>query len=206
MERFFGTINTELLTTLPGRIVHGHKWPEPKLTLAELDEAIGTFHRSYNDRPHSALGTSPKQAWIADGWMPRLPESLEALDGFLLDVARSRIVRRDGIHFQGLRYVSPTLASYVGIPITIRYDPRDVTEIRVYDRDTFVCTAVDPAHQSTAVSLKDIQAARNARRRELRTQINERIALVAPTETPTLMAAEPAPRQPRLRVYEVDLP
>lgn len=206
VERFFGTINTELLTTLPGRIIHGHKWPEPTLTLAELDAAIGTFVQDYNTRNHSELGTSPKEAWIADGWMPRLPDTLEDLDGFLLDVARSRIVRRDGIHFQGLRYLSPTLASYVGVPVTIRYDPRDVTEIRVYDRNTFVCTAIDPAHQSTTVSLKDIQAARNARRRELRAQINERVALI-----PTSSLAPPPPKtadrpRPRLRVYEEDLP
>lgn len=206
VERFFGTINTELLTTLPGRIIHGHKWPEPTLTLAELDAAIGTFVQDYNTRNHSELGTSPKEAWIADGWMPRLPDTLEDLDGFLLDVARSRIVRRDGIHFQGLRYLSPTLASYVGVPVTIRYDPRDVTEIRVYDRNTFVCTAIDPAHQSTTVSLKDFQAARNARRRELRAQINERVALI-----PTSSLAPPPPKtadrpRPRLRVYEEDLP
>lgn len=206
VERFFGTINTELLTALPGRIVHGHKWPEPTLTLADLDEAIGVFVRSYNDRPHSELGTSPKDAWIADGWLPRIPETLEVLDGFLLDVARSRIVRRDGIHFQGLRYVSPTLAAYVGDPVTIRYDPRDVTEICVYDRDIFVCTAIDPAHRSTTVSLKDIQAARNGRRRELRAQINERIALIAPhspAPPPPNTAVRP---RPRLRVYEEDPP
>lgn len=206
VERFFGTINSELLTTLPGRIVHGRKWPEATLALAELDDAMGQFIRDYNDRSHSELGTSPKQAWIADGWMPRLPETLEALDGFLLDVARSRIVRRVDIHFQGLRYISPTLASYVGTAVTIRYDPRDVTEIRVYDRDVFVCTAVDPAHQSTTVSLKDIQAARNERRRELRAQINERIAVTPPhAAAPTSPKTTDRPR-PRLRVYEEDLP
>jgi putative transposase len=206
VERFFGTINTELLTTLPGHSVAGHTWPDPSLTLAQLDDAIGTFIRGYNERPHSELGISPKQSWLADGWMPRLPETLEALDGFLLDVAHSRTVRRDGIHFQGLRYLSPTLASYVGVAVTIRYDPRDVSEIRVYDRDTFVCTAVDPAHQSTTVSLKDIQAARNARRRELRGQINERIALVRPS-MPDPPSHKPVdPPRPRLRIYEEDSP
>src|SRR6218665_385319 len=35
---------------------------------------------------------------------------------------------------------------FVGHTITIRYDPRDIFEIRVYDRDTFICTAIDEAH------------------------------------------------------------
>src|SRR5690625_6667217 len=80
--------------------------------------------------------------------MPRMPESLEELDGLLLRVSKHRTVQRDGIHFQGQRYLSPTLAPFVGRTITIRYDPRDLSEIRVYDHDTFVCTAIDEAHRS----------------------------------------------------------
>ena len=47
-------------------------------------------------------------------------------------VAKSRVVRRDGIHFKGLRYLAPALAPYVVQPVTIRYDPRDVSEIRYF--------------------------------------------------------------------------
>ena len=127
--RIFGTVNTELLAGLPGYIAEGHPWPTPKLSLAELDAALEEFVITYNDRTHSELGTSPRAAWIADGWLPRMPESLEDLDGLLLTVAQTRVVRRDGIHFQGLRYISPTLAGYVGRAVVIRYDPRDITEI-----------------------------------------------------------------------------
>jgi len=117
VERFFGTVNTELLTTLPGHLHHGAgRWPAPALSLADLDGVVGAFVLDYNDRTHSELGISPRAAWIADGWLPRTPDSLQALDGLLLSVARSRTVRRDGVHFQGLRYVSPTLAGFVGRP------------------------------------------------------------------------------------------
>jgi hypothetical protein len=68
----------------------------------------------------------------------------------------------------GQRYLSPTLAPLVGQTITIRYDPRDISEIRVYDRDTFVCVAIDEDHPNLRLSLRDIEAARRARRRELR--------------------------------------
>ena len=206
IERFFGTINTELLATLPGHITEGDPWPTPKLSLADLDSALEAFVATYNDRTHSELGTSPRSAWIADGWLPRMPESLEDLDRLLLTVAKTRVVRRDGIRFQGLRYVSPTLAGYVGRSVVIRYDPRDITEIRVFDHDEFVCKAVNQEHHDQKVSLKEIQAARNARRRALRAGINERIALVAaPTETPRITEAPaPAPRS-ALKIYKEDL-
>jgi putative transposase len=61
-----------------------------------------------------------------------MPESLEQLDLLLMQEVRARKVRRDGIHFQGLRYLSLTLAAYVGEDVTIRFDPRDMGEIRVF--------------------------------------------------------------------------
>ncbi|MEC5180892.1 Mu transposase C-terminal domain-containing protein [Arthrobacter sp. CG_A4] len=131
-----------------------------------------------------------------------MPESLEELDGLLLTVPKHRTVQRDGIHFQGQRYLAPTLAPFVGHPVTIRYDPRDISEIRVYDHDTFVCVAVDEAHPNLRLSLRDIETARRARRRELRQAINDRIPAVAAREEPH--QAAPAPRRRRLRTYEED--
>ena len=207
VERFFGTVNTELLAGLPGHIVPGHTWPTPSLSLAELDTALEGFVATYNERTHSELGASPRAAWIAEGWLPRLPEALEDLDGLLLTVAQTRIVRRDGIHFQGLRYISSTLAGYVGRSVVIRYDPRDITEIRVFDHDVFICKAVNQDHHDQKVSLKEIQAARNARRRTLRQGINERITVVATHSTQPPPATETAtPRRWRkLKVYREDL-
>jgi putative transposase len=139
-----------------------------------------------------------------------LPESLEDLDLLLVMHARPRIVRRDGIHFQGLRYSHATLAAYVGDPVTIRYDPRDMSEIRVFHRDRFLCRGVSEEHAGEVVTLKDIEAARRAYRRSLRTTINERMARVAdflPVQSPFKPeSGEPKPSraQPRikLRLYQ----
>jgi putative transposase len=108
-----------------------------------------------------------------------MPDSLEDLDLLLVMVAKARIVRRDGVHFQGLRYIDPLLAAYVGEPVTIRYDPRDLAEIRVFHHNRFLCRAINPEHAGRTVTLKDIQTARARHRRSLRTAINERIARVA---------------------------
>ncbi|PPH72079.1 transposase [Rathayibacter sp. AY1D4] len=204
IERFFGTINTELLPTLPGHLAPGDRTPTPRLTLTDLDQAIGRFITGYNDRPHRELGTSPRDAWVADGWLPRMPDTITELDDLLLTVPKSRIVQRDGIHFQGQRYLSPTLAPFVGRTVTLRYDPRDVSEIRVYDRDTFVCTAIDEDHPTLRLSLRDLETARRARRRALRRDINERIPTVPRRSDP--LPPIPTPHRPRLYTYEEDKP
>lgn len=74
IERFFGTINTEVLAALPGRLGPGTRTPQPVLDLPELDREIGAFITTYNERTHSELGTSPRDAWVADGWLPRMPD------------------------------------------------------------------------------------------------------------------------------------
>jgi len=118
--------------------------------------------------------TIPVEAWRADGWIPRLPESLEVLDSLLVMVAKPRTVRRDGIHFEGLRFFAPTLAAYVGESVTIRYDPRDIGEIRVFYRNSFLCRAINPEQAGQNITLKDVQAARSAYRRQLRSAIKEK--------------------------------
>mgnify|MGYP001761618849 FL=1 len=113
-------------------------------------------------------------------------------------------MQRDGIHFEGLRYTAATLAPFVGSTVSVRYDPRDVTEIRVFHRDVFLCTAISTEHQTETISLKQIQAARNAHRRALRGQIHERIAIVNPKLDDTTTPAAVETDRPRLKTYEED--
>ncbi len=213
VERLFGTLNTECLADLPGYVSQGRPATPPKLSLPELDAAIADyFLGTYNRRPHREIGMSPIEAWLGQGWLPRMPQSLEALDLLLVMVAKSRMVRRDGVHFQGLRYIDPTLAAYVGESVTIRYDPRDIAEIRVFYRNRFLCRAINPEHAGRTVTLKDIQTARARHRRSLRTEINERIAQVAdflPDQVeshPTSKKAASAKRKtsPKLYTYLED--
>jgi len=198
LERFFGTITTELLPDLPGHLVRGKPTSPPGLSLPQLDIAIREWiTATYHPRSHSETGRSPEQAWLGDGWLPRTPDTLEQLDLLLVMVAKARIVHRDGIRFQGLRFLEPTLAAYVGEPVTIRYDPRDLGEIRVYHHNRFLCRAISPEHAGQAITLKDIQTARNAHRRALREQLSQRRAAVAEylPSHPAAAKAPPAPRR-----------
>ena len=197
LERLFGSITTELLPDLPGHLVHGKPATPPALTLPELDTALGRWTTSvYHQRRHSETGLPPQQAWLADGWLPRTPDSLDDLDLLLVMVATPRVVHRDGIRFQGLRYLEPTLAAYVGEPVTIRYDPRDLGEVRIFHHNRFLCRAISPQHAGQAITLKDIQTARAAHRRALREQLQHRRAAVAEYLPPHPAAQPPRPAEP----------
>lgn len=120
----------------------------------------------------------PGECWEANGFLPRMPDSLEQLDLLLIQVAKARQVRADGIHFQNLRYLSTTLAAYVGENVTLRFDPRDLAEIRVFHQGTFLCRAVCAELAGETVPLREILRARNQRRRVLRGVLRDRQAAV----------------------------
>ncbi len=231
----FGTVTTELLPHLPGHIPHGTRGQPATpaaLTLEQLDGILERFVvDEYHARPHSETGQPPVQRWLGDGWLPRLPAHPEDLDLLLLTAATGRKVQRDGIRFASTRYVSPVLAAYVGETVTIRYDPRDAAELRVYHHDQYLCRAIAPELAADAVTLQQLQLARTARRKQLKQQLRDRRSLAdalpadqhhlpaVPTPAPADVAAGPeqgpaaappgppaAPPAPahRLRTYATD--
>jgi putative transposase len=179
IERFFATVNQRFLSALPGYAPSGSPAPEPGMSLRELDLAFRRFLlEDYHQTPHSGTGVAPLERWQAGGFTPRMPASLEQLDLLLLTVARPRRVQRDGIRFEGLRYIDPTLAAFVGETVTVRYDPGDLAEVRVFRDDRFVCRAICPALAGETVGLKDIARARRERRQQLSLTIKARRSLV----------------------------
>jgi putative transposase len=202
IERVFRTVNQLFLSEQRGYSPAGSPAARPQLTLPELDRRLRHFLvEVYNDRRHSETGEPPQARWEEAGFLPRLPEAPEQLDLLLLTVAKPRRVHQDGIHFQGFRYLDTTLAAYVGEDVVIRYDPRDMAELRVYFRNEFVCRAINPELAGETIALKDIIRARNQRRRELQTTLSERRALVeslielrAGTQQALPIEAEAAPQ------------
>jgi putative transposase len=179
IERFFHTVNQMLLCRLDGYTPNGSQPPTTAtLTLATFTGAFETFMHEHHQRYGQETRQPPQARWEDNGFLPRLPRSLEELDLLLLTVPKSRRVRQDGIHFQSLRYVDLTLAAYVGEDVVIRYDPRDMAEIRVYYDNRFLCRAICPDLAAETISLKDIIAARNKHRRDLNKTLRERQSLV----------------------------
>jgi putative transposase len=210
IERFFETVNQLCLSELPGYIAPGTRPPAPTLTLRELDARLSDFFLgAYHQRLHGETGARPQERWESGGFLPRLPDSLEQLDLLLLTVVKARRIQQDGIRFEGLRYLDLMLAAYVGETVTIRYDPRDLAEIRVYYQDRFLCRAICQELAGQTISLKDIVRAREQRRRQVRAGLSARAQIVE-----TLLAeaspgeqaapAPPTPTTPRLKQYHND--
>lgn len=221
IERFYRTITTELLPHLPGFIPHGTggaPGSEPTLTLHQLDDVLERFIvDEYNERPHSATGEAPHARWQSDSFIPRMPAHPEDLDSLLLTAAATRRVQRDGIRFASTRYISPVLAAYVGEDVTVRYDPRDLGEVRVFHDNAFLCRAIAPERSSETVSFTDLQTARNKQRRALKQQLRELTAHagslpedtrhrpeVAPVPESAPDRATPPPARHGLRTYAND--
>ncbi|MBV9356862.1 MAG: Mu transposase C-terminal domain-containing protein [Chloroflexi bacterium] len=107
-----------------------------------------------------------------------MPDSLDQLDLLLLTVARPRRVHQHGIHFHGFRYLDTTLAAYVGEDVIIRYDPRDMAEVRVFFADQSLCRAINPELTGETIAVKDIIWARNQHRRQLHATLADREATI----------------------------
>jgi putative transposase len=179
IERFFSTVNEMLLCELDGYAPPGGGVRrKPVLALAEFDTAFRAFLDAYHRREHSETKMAPVSRWEAGGFLPRMPESLDQLDLLLVHVAKTRQVHVDGIHFQGLRYTSPTLAAFVGATVTLRFDPRDMAEVRVFHDGRFICRAICAELAGASVPLREILTARNRRRRELRGVLRDRQATI----------------------------
>jgi putative transposase len=148
--------------------------------LAEMTTELERFLvDGYHNEPHTTTGFKPQERWTAGGFLPRMPESLEQLD-LLLTVPKTRRVHPDGIRFSGLRYIGPLLAAYVGEDVLLRYDPRDITEVRGFHEGRFVCRAVCQELAGETVPLREVIRARGRRRRELRRTIQDRRKVVDP--------------------------
>jgi len=174
IERFFESLSQVLLSRLPGYAMRESERCAV-LTLSDLSQEIENYLiHEYLITPHSATGRAPQARWDAGGYLPQVPESLEQLDLLLLTVPKTRRVHPDGIKFMGMRYIDPTLSAYVGEEVLLRYDPRDVAEVRVFYKDRFLCRAVCQELAGETVPLREIIRARDRRRRELRQTIEER--------------------------------
>ena len=212
IERFFETLTQVLLPRLPGFSPGNSAGRSHTLTLEQLAKEVETFIvREYHLAPHSTTKEPPQARWEKGGFLPQMPPSLEHLDLLLLTVPTMRKVHTDGIRFLGWRYIDPTLAAFVGEQVLLRYDPRDIAEVRVFHNDQFVCRAICQELAGRTVALREIVQARNSRRRERRQTLEERRRTVdslldakrwsVPEEAHDTPQSEPQVKTPKLKRY-----
>ncbi len=220
IERFFLTLNQRVLCQLAGYISSKNKHSnnrnkntiEELLTIEELEVHLKNFILNiYHQEKHSITKEAPIERWNKKDFLPQVPESLEALDLLLLTIPKERKVQQDGIHFQGLKYLDTTLASYIGEHVMIRYDPRDITEIRVFHNEKFLCRAICQDLSGETISLKEIISARQKRKNELNKLISQKRSIVAQllyekySKVPIEVIKDKAPttnKKPKIKLYQ----
>lgn len=176
-ERFFLTVIESFLSRLPGYAPEGYGDVEAVLTVEQLEERFKNWLTTkYLVDEHSEIKMSPKVRWESFPFVPRIPDSIEQLDLLLLTVVQTRRVHRDGIRFSGFRYFDVSLSGYIGEEVTIRYDPRDLSQIHVYSNDTLVCRANCFELSGRSVSLKEVRQARNHEAKIQKRRLSELLA------------------------------
>lgn len=175
IKRFFETVNDMFLCQLDGFCPDGEAPPKSGLlSLPRFDELfrewlLGTYLR----RTHGETKQAPAQRWEAGTFVPRMPDTVERLDLLLLTEARPRRVGRDGIRVANRKYVDLTLAPFIGEDVVIRYDPRDIGEIRVYHEGVFLCRAVCTDLSGGSYSYMEVKEMNAKGRRMLRERKRE---------------------------------
>lgn len=176
-ERFFLTVTESFLSKLPGYAPEGYGDVEAVLTIEQLQERFqGWLTTKYLVDEHSEIKMPPKDRWESFPFVPRMPDSIDQLDLLLLTVVQTRRVHRDGIRFSGFRYSDVSLSGYIGEDVTIRYDPRDLSQIHVYCNDSLICHASCFELSGRSASLKEVRQARNREAKVQRLRLSEFLA------------------------------
>ncbi len=164
IERFFGTVERDLVQDLPGwcaskvdlrpadilkvQVARHQAWMKgetadtPFLHIAEFALLFEKWlHENYLSTPHARLGCSPLEAYRREYGTPMVLDE-RSLD-ILLMRAERRLVRRNGLElFERSRwYWSEKLAGREGTYVEVRWDPRDLSKILVYTEAGFLCEA-----------------------------------------------------------------
>lgn len=142
VERLIGTFMRRM-RLIPGNTYNeilGTRTPYAEqnavLTLEDLERWFSNEVTAYHHETHRTLGTSPMLAW-ENAWrspqglmLPRYPADPQTVLTDLLP-HQSRVISREGIFVNGLRYHSLDLEPYVKPDLRriVRIDPRDVSAV-----------------------------------------------------------------------------
>lgn len=174
VERPFGTFNTDFFSTLPGYTGSNvQKRPEEAekeacLTLRELEQRLVRYIvDKYNQRLDSRMGDQTRfERWEFGLRITPNLISERDLDICLMKQARRSIQRGGYLQFENLMYRGDCLAGYAGDSVVLRYDPRDITTVLVYrresDREVFLAKAHAADLEAEQLSLEEAKA--NSRR------------------------------------------
>ncbi|BAQ60391.1 Tn552 transposase [Geminocystis sp. NIES-3708] len=187
VERPFKTLNQSLFSTLPGYTGSNvQERPEDaekdaQLTLQELERLIVRFIvDKYNQSIDARMGDQTRfQRWEAG--LRAIPEVMSErdLDICLMKQARRQVQRGGYLLFENIHYKGEYLEGFAGKTVSLRYDPRDITTIWVYQhsrgQEEFLTRAYAQGLETESLSLADAKASAKRLREKEKNISNEAI-------------------------------
>lgn len=152
VERLFGTLQTQLVHTLPGATFSNPRQlgdydsvKEATLTLPEFERQLHLWCVDiYSQSMHGGLEAIPSREWdrhIEAGFFPRVPDVSSRELTIILGRSADRVIQPSGIQFEGLTFNSQELgplrlnleARGQSARVKLKYDPRDLGQLFVFD-------------------------------------------------------------------------
>ncbi|RMH10370.1 MAG: transposase [Gammaproteobacteria bacterium] len=188
VERPFGTFNREFFATLPGYTTAEAK-SHLKAIKADacltLDQLEGLLIRYIVDNYNQQVDARDRQQRRIERWRvgqmaQGVPPEERELDLLLMRQNRRRVYQGGYLRFANLIYRGEYLAGYAGAEVVLRYDPRDITTVWVYQpqgtNDVFLTRAHAQNLETERLSLAEAKAI-SRRLREARTEITNQSIL-----------------------------
>ena len=170
VERPFGTLNSEVFASLPGytggSVKRRSKQAESSasVTLMELEKYLVRYVVDrYNMSIDPRIGDETRIGRWEVGRLAQLPLlSDRDLDVCLMRRDRRVVYRGGYIQFANLSYRGEHLAGYAGQWVVLRYDPRDITSLLIYQeaggKDHFLSRAHAMGLETESLSYAEAQA------------------------------------------------
>lgn len=188
VERPFGTLNTQFFATLPGYVSSDVATRSPKaeteacLTLLQLEQLLVRYLvDNYNQAVDARMGEQSRSGRWEAGRIAQLRLMGEReLDMCLMRRERRTVYRSGYLQFANLTYQGEHLAAYAGESVILRYNPRDITTIFIYQlqesKEVFLTRAHVQGWETETLSYAEAQAL-SQRRREAGKAISNRAML-----------------------------
>ncbi|MBC7972993.1 MAG: DDE-type integrase/transposase/recombinase [Verrucomicrobia bacterium] len=176
VERPFGTFNTQFFSTLPGYVSSSVERRSPVaeseacLTLMQLEQLLVRYIVDhYNQAIDARMGDQTRLGRWEAGRIAQLPLLGERELDLCLMRREQRTVYRSGyLQFASLTYQGEHLAAYAGETVLLRYNPRDITTVYLYqlqeNKEVFLTRAHAMGWETETLSYREAQALSERRR------------------------------------------
>ncbi len=188
MERWFGTLNTQLLHELPGttfsNIFDRGDYDPAKHALISLDLLLELVHTwiidIYHQQEQRTIHDTPHHRWLEGikAQPPKLPPQVEELD-VLIGCVCERRISNSGIELFTLHYNSPTLGLIrrslgKGDKVRVKYDPNDLSVVYVLEpvSNRYISIPALDQQYTERLSLWQHKVVQNYARRRLGEQVD----------------------------------